>query len=169
MTIGIGQRFGRWTVLGPGPSVIRKERSPRPTWVCRCACCNERVVLAQSLLNGCSKSCGCLSREIAAITSARTKLRHGHSRISGESRTYTSWQAMRRRCLNPRSTQYAYYGGRGVSICQRWETFENFLADMGERPNGRSLDRINPYGNYEPSNCRWATSFEQTHNRRQTT
>jgi len=76
---------------------------------------------------------------------------------------------MRRRCLNPRSTQYAYYGGRGVSICQRWETFENFLADMGERPNGRSLDRINPYGNYEPSNCRWATSFEQTHNRRQTT
>jgi hypothetical protein len=75
---------------------------------------------------------------------------------------------MKQRCLNPKATAYAYYGGRGVTICERWMSFDNFLADMGERPEGRTLDRIDPYGNYEPSNCRWATYAEQTHNRRKT-
>lgn len=92
--------------------------------------------------------------------------RHGHTRSGKESRVYSSWHSMGQRCRNPRATGYADYGGRGITICLRWQVFENFLADMGERPIGTSLDRIDNDGNYEPSNCRWATRTQQTFNRR---
>lgn len=82
------------------------------------------------------------------------------------SREYESWRKMRRRCTQTNFIDYPKYGGRGITFCERWEKFENFLADMGSRPPGHSLDRINTYGNYEPSNCRWATPLEQTRNRR---
>ena len=93
--------------------------------------------------------------------------RHGH-RGSGKnkSRTYHSWASMRDRCYNPRCIEFKRYGKVGVSVCERWKRFANFLADMGERPPGTSLDRINPWGNYEPGNCRWATPAEQTKNQR---
>lgn len=83
-----------------------------------------------------------------------------------QSRTYRSWSSMKSRCQNPKSTSYKYYGARGVTVCSRWESFENFFEDMGERPEGTSLDRIDPHGNYEPGNCRWATSAEQNRNKR---
>ena len=79
---------------------------------------------------------------------------------------YSSWQAMRARCLNPNNREYLRYGGRGITVCERWQSFENFLADMGLRPEGLTLDRINPDGNYEPGNCRWATWTEQRVNQR---
>lgn len=95
-------------------------------------------------------------------------MKHGH-RGSGprdRTKTYNSWRAMRQRCLDPRHEKYASYGGRGVKIHAEWDSYEIFLKDMGERPEGKTLDRVDPYGNYEPSNCRWATAKRQARNKR---
>lgn len=92
--------------------------------------------------------------------------RHGHAKDYRKTPTYYSWVNMRARCKYPYHTAFKYYGARGITVCERWEVFANFLEDMGERPEGMSLDRIDPDGNYEPSNCRWATNEEQLANRR---
>src|SRR5688572_1683194 len=98
-------------------------------------------------------------------------IKHGHARDTvSRPRTYNAWLGMRERCRNPKSRAYANYGGRGISVCARWDDYENFLSDMGEPPSkGHSLDRINNNGNYEPSNCRWATKSEQQGNQRRST
>jgi len=123
-------------------------------WVCVCECGARVVVLGASLRKGRTKSCGCLARERAT--------KHGMSR----SRAYGIWKAMMQRCYNPNCSAYAYYGGRGIIVCECWHSFVNFLIDMGEPPPGLSIDRINNDGNYEPTNCRWATPSEQNQNRR---
>lgn len=142
-----GLRFGRLVVLRRAP-----PGGPTRKWVCRCDCGAERNINIASLKKGVTVSCGCLALE------RRTK--HGRSR----SPTYSSWRAMRARCQRPSSVGFASYGGRGISVCERWEKFENFLADMGERPLGTSIDRIDVNGNYEPGNCRWATREVQDEN-----
>ncbi len=129
-------------------------------WHCRCVCGKEVITSGSDLRSGHSKSCGCLRFRTAS------NLQHGHNRAGKPSRTYQSWRTMKARCANPTEINWHRYGGRGITVCDRWQKFENFLEDMGERPADRTLDRIDPDGNYELSNCRWATLKEQRANRR---
>lgn len=148
----LGFKFGRLTVVRKGP-----VKNTRQTWVCICECGNEKTATNGDLKKGHVRSCGCLM-----IGNPK----HGHAKGNG-SPTYRSWRAMMNRCTNKSVRDYEQYGGRGITICERWtDSFEKFLLDMGERPDGCSLDRINSNGNYEPLNCRWATPSEQVKNRR---
>jgi len=152
--------FGRLTVINRAKS---SKRWQARYW-CECSCGEILIVLEYNLQSGNTKSCGCLHREATATRS----FKHGQSQ-KGKGSTYLSWYAMKQRCFNPKHDAYIHYGGRGISVCERWMLFENFLADMGEKPSvGMTIDRINVDGNYEPGNCRWATWSQQAYNKRKT-
>ncbi len=148
-----GKRFGRLLVISPDQVVNRFL-----SWLCVCDCGNKKSIIGQHLRNGTTVSCGCFHRE-------RVGDQH---RVHGGCRwpEYRVWKVMRQRCNLKTSISYPMYGGRGIRVCKRWNKFENFIADMGRRPGPKySIDRINTNGNYEPSNCRWATDIQQARNR----
>jgi hypothetical protein len=152
----VGHRFDRLVVTHRVPGA----------WACSCACGGYLEVPRYNLLSGATRSCGCLRRESAAAKAQIRNLKHGHTSGGRTTPTWISWKGMLARCKAKRGTAYEYYVLRGIKVCKRWRKFENFLADMGERPPGKTLDRENNDGNYEPGNCRWATRVEQQSNRR---
>ena len=154
-----GIKYGRLKVCWPSGRSSRPGNPPRIVWLCVCDCGAVVTVLGSSLAIGNTKSCGYLSRELAAMRLAHQATRHGEARNGRESPEYRSWRGMIQRCEQPSYTGFRYYGGRGISVCERWHTYENFLADMGRKPTAKhSIDRWpNNDGNYEPGNVRWAT------------
>lgn len=159
----IGELFGRLMVIS--------EQLPGRRRLVRCACGTEKTVAARSLLCGDTRSCGCLQRGKAGIQAAamgKGNVSHGHFKGFKGTLTYNIWHGIKLRCHTPSAPQYCRYGAVGLEVCARWRTsFENFLADMGERPSASyQIDRIDNTKGYEPGNCRWVTTKEQQRNRR---
>lgn len=148
----IGMVFGRLLVLERDGS----DNYGKKKFKCQCNCGKITTVIGKSLRNQSTRSCGCLKADLLRRENPKSK----HP-------MYTSWIQMKQRCFNKKAAKYPWYGGSGITVCDRWlESFDNFLEDMGERPEGMSLDRIDNLGNYCKENCKWSTPKEQSNNRR---
>lgn len=156
-SIPVGSVFSCLTYLGQEKYFNKTKKG-----LFRCSCGTEKYIGTHPVFHGKVKSCGCKTGELIAISQTT----HGMSK-QGKGSTFLSWNLLSQRCYNPKNPAYKNYGARGVIVCDRWRhSFENFLVDMGARPEGTTLDRINNDGNYEPANCRWATRVEQNRNTR---
>ena len=148
-----GQRFGKLTV-----TALYKSPKKKTMWTCKCDCGSTTLAQGGNLKNGHTSSCGC-------GRNGHNKITHGHKSRSGASPTYASWRMMHNRCENPNVDNYKYYGGRGITVCPEWDSFETFLKDMGERPENTTLDRVDNDLGYYPANCQWANKATQSINR----
>jgi len=153
----IGQKFSRLKVIKKSG----KDKHKNKLYLCICDCGNTKIVRASHLRTGFVKSCGCLQSE----SRKKSYCKHGHC-SRNKTKTYRSWRSMMARCYNTKHPHYKNYGGRGILVCIKWFRFEGFLDDMGERPNGMTLDRIEDAKIYCKSTCRWATYKQQGRNRR---
>ncbi len=154
----VGQKFNMLTVIS-----FSHRNGYQKYWLCKCDCGNEKSILQGNITSGYTKSCGCHHASVMSLMNTK----HGEAGKNTITKEYTIWAGMIGRCTNQNSSNYNRYGGRGISVCERWLQFENFIADMGRCPDGHSLDRFpDKNGNYEFNNCRWATAKEQAHNTR---
>lgn len=161
------KRDGATVVYSSRLAVIKviREKGKKAVAVCKCSCGKEKITLLAHVTSGAVKSCGCLKSEVSAKT-GKNNFKHGHSSPTTRSHTYRSWETMKARCHNERNPSYKDYGGRGVTVCMEWLNFDQFLADMGERPRGTTLDRIDVNAGYCKENCRWSTTKKQQRNKR---
>jgi hypothetical protein len=158
LPIPLGKRYGRLVVIGRGQTRVNNK----PTWECLCDCGNRKDIRGTQLQRGTTVTCGCREGR-ARVDPPGWPRREDHA-------LYTTWRGMRERCQYLKHVAYDRYGGRGIRVCERWDgDFRAFVEDMGPKPTAQhSIDRIDPDGNYEPSNCRWATASEQNSNKRRT-
>ena len=150
-----GQRFGRLIVLEESS---KRDKARNVYWLCQCDCGNTKEISGQNLKKGLTTSCGCYSKEVNLAKNTK----HGYYGTP----TYKSWDKMMQRCTNQKCKEYVWYGQRGITICEEWKDFANFLSDMGERPAGTSIDRIDVNKGYFKANCRWASAEVQANNTR---
>lgn len=164
-SVSAGDRFGRLVVV----SAAAKSRTGRSRFLCECSCGQQRIVFGSALRAGLTKSCGCIRRETAAAL-GRRRATHGETRGGVSTREYSAWIYMNRRCYDDSHPDFKKYGALGVTVCAEWRAgFEPFLAHMGRRPSDdHSVERIDPNGNYEPGNVKWATRLAQARNKRNT-
>lgn len=159
----VGEKFGRLTVLSPDEDYISHDGHHYAKWLCKCDCGSVISVRGDSLKNGRTKSCGCLTPD-----NNRSRATHGDSRKSHRNRLYTIWANIMQRCKNPKNSSYKYYGDRGIRICEQWERYEEFkswaLADGYS--DELTIDRTDFDGDYCPENCRWISIQEQQNNKR---
>ncbi|MBD2201542.1 hypothetical protein H6G33_09305 [Calothrix sp. FACHB-1219] len=147
-----GQVFGRLTVI----KQIGFNKDRRALWLCKCSCGNETTVTGKALRAGTTRSCGCL-----IVRNGVEKTKHGMT----DTKEWNVWRGMMKRCYQPTQDKYPLYGGKGIIVCERWHTFQNFYEDMGNVPEGMTIDRIDSSKNYEPENCRWVDIYVQNNNR----
>ena len=157
----IGDRFGRLTVISNTPNHVKKGHKKKLFWLCRCERGVEKYFYGHTLRNGGATSCGCKITDLKKYSISTS--------LSVGKKSYSSWTLMLSRCYDKRHKNYKNYGGRGITVCDRWKnSFQNFLDDIGERPIGMTIGRIDNNGHYEPSNCKWETNDQQSSNKRNT-